>query len=100
MIIDLSCYPTKVIDSAWRHDGDPFTGERLLKMMDGPFYVNDKPRRVDKAFIQPPQGNTLDNFTNDHLDGREGIRAYMAYTFELAKRYPQRFSGRCCRNPR
>ena len=68
MIIDLSCYPTKVIDSAWRHDGDPFTGERLLKMMDGPYYVNGKPRRIDKCFIQPPQGNTLHNFDNDHLD--------------------------------
>ena len=54
MIIDLSCYPTKEIDSAWRHDGDPFTGERLIKMMDGPYYVNGKARRVDKAFIQPP----------------------------------------------
>ena len=29
MIIDLSCYPTQVVDTAWRHDGDPFTGERL-----------------------------------------------------------------------
>ena len=93
MIIDLSCYPTKVIDTAWQHDGDPFTGERLLKMMDGPYYVNGKPRRIDKAFIQPPQGNTLHNFDNDHLDHREGIRAYMAYTVELVKKYPDRFIG-------
>ena len=75
MIIDLSCYPTKVVDTAWRHDGEPFTGERLLKMMDGPYYVNGKKRRIDMAFIQPPQGNTLHNFDNDHLDHREGIRA-------------------------
>src|SRR5215213_4689746 len=74
MIIDLSCYPTTEIDSAWRHDGDPFTGERLLKMMDGPYYVNGKPRRIDKAFITPPAGNTLHNFTNDHLDHRYGIQ--------------------------
>src|SRR5437867_2400526 len=100
MIIDLRCYPTKEVDSAWRHDGAPFTGERLLKMMDGPFYVNGKPRRVDKAFIQPPQGNTLHNFTNDHLDGREGIRAYMAYTVELVKKYPERFIGCFVYNPR
>jgi uncharacterized protein len=100
MIIDLSCYPTKVVDSAWRHDGEPFTGERLLKMMDGPYYVNGKPRRIDKAFIQPPQGNTLHNFDNDHLDHRDGIRAYMAYTVELVKKYPERFIGAFVYNPR
>lgn len=100
MIIDLSCYPTKEIDSAWRHDGDPFTGERLLKMMDGPYYVNGKPRRIDKAFISPPEGNTLHNFTNDHLDHREGIRAYMAYTVEMVKKYPDRFIGCFVYNPR
>lgn len=36
MIIDLSGCPTREVDSAWRHDGEPFTGQRLLKMMDGP----------------------------------------------------------------
>jgi predicted TIM-barrel fold metal-dependent hydrolase len=100
MIIDLSCYPTQKVDSAWRHDGEPFTGERLLKMMDGPFYVNGKPRRIDKAFISPPEGNTLHNFDNDHLDHREGIRAYMAYTVELVKKYPERFFGCFVFNPR
>jgi hypothetical protein len=100
MIIDLSCYPTKVIDTAWQHDGDPFTGERLLKMMDGPYYVNGKPRRIDKAFISPPEGNTLHHFTNDHLDHREGIRAYMEYTVELVKKYPDRFIGCFVYNPR
>ena len=35
------------------------TGERLIKMMDGPYIVNGKPRRIDSAFIQPPQGNTI-----------------------------------------
>jgi predicted TIM-barrel fold metal-dependent hydrolase len=100
MIIDISCYPTQKVDSAWRPDGDPFTGERLLKMMDGPFYVNGKPRRIDKAFISPPEGNTLHNFDNDHLDHREGIRAYMAYTVELVKKYPDRFFGCFVYNPR
>ena len=32
MIIDISCYPTDLVDLAWRHDGDPFTGERLLEI--------------------------------------------------------------------
>ena len=100
MIIDLSAYPTNLVDLAWRHDGPPFTGERLIKMMDGPFYVNGKPRRIDRAFISPPEGNTLHNFDNDHLDHREGIRAYMAYTVELVKKYPERFFGCFVYNPR
>ena len=100
MIIDLSCYPTQKVDSAWRHDGDPFTGERLLKMMDGPYTVNGKPRRIDRAFISPPEGNTLHNFDNDHLDHREGIRAYMAYTVELVQKHPERFFGCFVYNPR
>ena len=49
MIIDTSCYPTNLVDIAWRHDGEPFTGERLIKMMDGPYTVCGKPRRIDIA---------------------------------------------------
>ena len=89
MIIDTSCYPTNLVDLAWRHDGAPFTGERLLKMMDGPYTVRGKPRRIDKAFIQPPQGNTI------YTDGRSptspaapAIEAYMAYTVELVRKIP------------
>ncbi|MFD2183832.1 amidohydrolase family protein [Rhodoplanes azumiensis] len=100
MIIDISCYPTNLVDLAWRHDGEPFTGERLLKMMDGPYWVNGKPRRVDKAFIQPPQGNTL--YTDGVLEkaGRDGIDEYMAYTLELVRKYPDRFIGCFVYNPR
>ena len=92
MIIDTSCYPTNLVDLAWRHDGEPFTGERLIKMMDGPYTVCGKPRRVDMAFIQPPQGNTI--YTDGHgdLTGREAIRAYMAYTVEMVQKYPDRKS--------
>src|SRR5206468_9861566 len=66
MIIDTSCYPTNLVDLAWRHDGEPFSGERLLQMMDGPYTVCGKPRRIDKAFIQPPQGNTI--YTDGVMD--------------------------------
>ncbi len=100
MIIDMSCYPTKVVDMAWRHDGEPFTGERLIKMMDGPYWVNGKPRRVDKAFIQPPQGNTIYTWTDKDLHGREAIRDYMAYTVELTQQYPDRLIGCFVYNPR
>ena len=100
MIIDASCYPTNLVDLAWRHDGEPFTGERLIKMMDGPYTVCGKPRRVDKAFIQPPQGNTI--YTDGIHDqaGVAGIREYMAYTVEMAQKYPERFLGCFVYNPR
>ena len=55
---------------------------------------------IGLAFIQPPQGNTLHSFDNDHLDHREGIRAYMAYTVELVQKYPDRFIGCFVYNPR
>jgi predicted TIM-barrel fold metal-dependent hydrolase len=100
MIIDMSCYPTKVVDTAWRHDGEPFTGEHLIRMMDGPYTVNGKPRRVDMALIQPPQGNTIYNWTDGNRTGREAIRHYMAYTVELAQRYPERLLGCFVYNPR
>jgi len=54
MIIDTHLHPTNLVDEAWRHTGEPFTGERLLKMMDGPYIINGKPRRIDMGFIQPP----------------------------------------------
>lgn len=100
MIIDISCYPTKLVDLAWRHDGEPFTGERLLKMMDGPYYVNGKPRRIDKAFIQPPQGNTIYTDGYGDLTGKAAIRDYMSYTVELVQKYPDRFIGCFVYNPR
>ena len=100
MIFDTSCYPTDVVDLAWRHDGDPFTAERLLKMMDGPYVINGRPRRVDKAFIQPPQGNTLYTDGFGDLEGREAIRAYMKYTVDCVSKWPDRFFGCFVYNPR
>ena len=49
MIIDTSCYPTNLVDLAWRHDGEPFSGERLIEVMDGPYIINGKPRRIDQC---------------------------------------------------
>ena len=40
MIIDTHLHPTNVVDEAWRHTGTPFTGERMLEMMDGPYWIN------------------------------------------------------------
>src|SRR3989337_1358654 len=67
MIIDTHLHPTNIVDEAWRHTGEPFNGERMLKLMDGPYMINGKPRRIDMGFIQPPPGNT---------QWREGNRTY------------------------
>lgn len=89
MIIDTHLHPTNLVDEAWRHTGEPFTGERLLKMMDGPYMINGKPRRIDMGFIQPPPGNT--GYRDGNRRGREGIRDYMAYVASLCQKYPDRF---------
>jgi uncharacterized protein len=98
MIIDVHMHPTDHVDAAWRHGGNPFTGERMLKMMDGPYMVNGKPRRVDIGIIQPPPGNTV--WSDGMRGGREGIRDYMAYCAKLAQQYPDRFIGNFTFNPR
>lgn len=98
MIIDVHMHPTDHVDAAWRHGGNPFTGERMLKMMDGPYTVNGKPRRVDIGVIQPPPGNTV--WSDGMRGGREGVRDYMAYCARLAQQYPDRFIGNFTYNPR
>jgi hypothetical protein len=98
MIIDVHMHPTDHVDAAWRHGGNPFTGERMLKMMDGAYMVNGKPRRVDIGVIQPPPGNTV--WSDGMRGGREGVRDYMAYCAKLAQQYPDRFIGNFTFNPR
>jgi predicted TIM-barrel fold metal-dependent hydrolase len=98
MIVDIHCHPTNVVDRAWRHGGTPFTGERLIKLLDGPFRVCGKDRRIDYAFVQPPPGNTV--WTNGMRGGRDGVSDYMAYMRELVKKYPDRLIGCFTYNPR
>ncbi len=98
MIIDVHMHPTDHVDAAWRHGGRPFTGERMLKMMDGPYIVNGKPRRVDIGVIQPPPGNTV--WREGMRTGREGIRDYMAHCTSMVQKYPDRFIGNFTFNPR
>ena len=54
MIIDYAiCTRPTSSTKRGRHTGEPFTGERLLKMMDGPYIINGKlRRRIDMGFIQ------------------------------------------------
>lgn len=98
MIIDTHLHPTNIVDKAWRHSGEPFTGERMLKMMDGPFWINGKPRRIDYGCIQPPPGNTV--WSDGMRGGSDGVRDYMSYVTELLQQYPDRFIGNFTYNPR
>ncbi|WP_460520188.1 amidohydrolase family protein [Humibacter antri] len=98
MIIDTHVHPTNLVDQAWRHTGEPFTGERAMVMMDGPFMVNGKPRRVDIACAMPPPGNT--QWKEGDKSGREGIRNYQAHVSYLVQNYPDRFIGNFIYNPR
>lgn len=98
MIIDTHLHPTNLVDEAWRHTGTPFNGERMIEMMDGPYWINGKPRRIDMGFIQPPPGNTV--WRDGGRSGRDGIRDYMAYVAELTQKYPDRFIGNFNYNPR
>jgi predicted TIM-barrel fold metal-dependent hydrolase len=67
-------------------------------MMDGPYMINGKPRRIDMGLIQPPPGNTV--WREGNRTGREGIRDYMSYITELVTKYPDRFIGNFTYNPR
>lgn len=98
MIIDIHTHPTNIIDKAWKHGGTPFTAERLLKLMDGPFTISGKTRRVDVSIVQPPPGNTV--WINGLGGGAAGIRKYMAYIREMVDKYPDRLIGCFTYNPR
>lgn len=98
MIIDIHTHPTNIIDKAWKHGGTPFTAERLLKLMDGPFTISGKTRRVDVSIVQPPPGNTV--WINGLGEGAAGIRKYMAYIREIVDKYPDRLIGCFTYNPR
>jgi len=98
VIIDTHLHPTNVVDQAWRHAGEPFTGERTVELMDGPYWINGKPRQIDVGCINLPPGNTL--WQHGMRDGADGIRDYMSYIVELVQRWPDRFVGNFTYNPR
>jgi predicted TIM-barrel fold metal-dependent hydrolase len=97
MIIDTHCTPP-IWWTRRGATGTPFNGERMLKLMDGPYMINGKPRRIDMGFIQPPPGNT--GYRDGNRRGRDGIRDYMSYIAELTQKYPDRFIGNFTYNPR
>src|SRR4051812_49950306 len=98
MIIDTHLHPTNLVDEAWRHTGTPFNGERMLKLMDGPYMINGKPRRIDMGFIMPPPGNTVHRIGG--RPGRGGIPAHMADIHQLTHEDPHPLIGHLMLHPR
>ena len=92
MIIDTSCYPTNLVDLAWRHDGPPFTGERLIETMNGPF-SSTASRAASTRRSSSRRKATPSIRTDGEKSGTESIDAYMAYTVEMVRKYPDRFIG-------
>jgi predicted TIM-barrel fold metal-dependent hydrolase len=83
--VHISNQPTAV----WNHP--PFTAEHLLELMDGPFPILGRARRVDRAVVQPHSGETLvasQTFTEQH-----------AYVTEVVRKYPERLVGCLHINP-
>jgi uncharacterized protein len=98
LIIDSHTHPTNLVDQAWKQSGRPFNAERLIELMDGPFVLRGKNRRIDLAIVQPPPGNTV--WISGMQGGRKGIRDYMAYTRKIVSKYPDRLIGCFTFNPR
>lgn len=67
----------------------PLTGEHLLRLMDGPFLVDGRPRRVDRALLQPL------------ISVQEGADplAHHRYVAEQVAAHPDRFHGCFVANP-
>jgi predicted TIM-barrel fold metal-dependent hydrolase len=61
----------------------PLTGEHLLKIMDGPLIVDGKPRRVDRALLQPLIS----------VAEAADPMAHHRYVAEQVALHPDRFSG-------
>src|SRR3989440_12607494 len=98
MIIDTHLHPTNLVDEAWRHTGTPFNGERMLKLMDGPYMINGKPRRIDMGFVQPPPGNTVHRIGG--RTRRDGIRGFTSDCAGRHPKYPPPFTGQVDFHPR
>lgn len=54
MIINSHLYPSYFVDSDWKSGGDPVSAERLIELLDGPYPVMGKERRIDYGIVQAP----------------------------------------------
>lgn len=58
MIINSHLYPSYFVDSDWKSGGEPVSAERLIEILDGPYPVMGKSRRIDYGIVQAPPPET------------------------------------------
>jgi len=98
MIINSHLYPSYFVDSDWKSGGDPVSAERLIEILDGPYPVLGKSRRIDYGIVQAPPGDTI--APDDYIGGVDGIRKYMAPVVDVVSQAPDRLIGCFTYNPR
>lgn len=89
IVIDTHVHIYDVPEPSW--NTQPFTGESLIKTMDGPFNLLGKERRVDIALVQPTPGVTI-------LQDWD-FRKQHEYVIESVRKNPDRFLGVMMINP-
>ena len=57
-IIDCHVHLSNTVDPVWRKSNAPFTAERVLKSMDGPYLLGGDKVRIDVGVCQPAIGTT------------------------------------------
>ena len=88
MIVDAHIHISDRPTGVWKHP--PFTAEQLIGLMDGPFIINGRQRRVEKAVVQPQPAETM--FNPDLLDQHR-------YISKVISDYPERLVGCMTANP-
>lgn len=88
MIVDAHIHMSDRPTGVWKHP--PFTAEQVIEMMDGPFILKGRSRRVDWAVVQPHPAETT--YEPD-------FRAQHRYVIEAVTRYPKRLVGCMTINP-
>lgn len=89
MIIDGHIHISDQTTGVWNHP--PFAAEELVRLMDGPFPILGKGRRVERAVVQPHSGETL------RADLKIGEQH--RYVTEAVKKFPDRLVGAMHINP-
>lgn len=83
-----------MVDPAWRDI--PFTADKLVHNMDGPFIVDGKPRVVDISVIQPAAGISI--YSSEYRPTWSLLEQHK-YIIKVTEKYPDRLIGCFIFNP-
>jgi predicted TIM-barrel fold metal-dependent hydrolase len=76
------------------------TAEQLVKHMDGPFFIDEKPQKVDISLVQPSAGQTLYSYEVSPKLEDWTFRKQHQNVIDAVKKYPDRLLGCMMINPR